>query len=962
MVHGGTPSPLEAFTANYVRSVVKDRNRRARMERQLEYGLPYVEETFAAVAMLDISGYSSLTSLLAKQGKISSEVISDIVRNYLSKLINIVAFYDGDVIKFLGDAVLVTFTERHANESRESIVRRGLRCCTHALRFHSKFELDVSRFGGNLGDIASNPVDAAANAKDPKAGFASLPRSATATNTNGASTIPRSSVGARGVKAQPSLTLRLHVGLTAGVVKRMIIGSLGDRLDYCVDGDCVKHLETLLESAKAGELGVHVSALEGVVVADVTESEAAAGGASSKPVVMATATATGGGGAGVKQAAVSWGKVAPAAAAEADQQPALGCVRVLDSMVVLEPAAICGLHVAFAMAGSKGAEIRLSDVMALARSWMKAGVLSMTAVLEEERKFGCGAESCEEKIFVMIRGLMAAASDGIVGEDDLTGLGQLSQFVNKSVLHKLQVSGGAAREHGASVTSASSESLTVHRNGTLGSANPTNQRSLSVFSSSAGPSTSAQFIAEFRTVTVMFVKFHTRMDATAANEALKLYLKVARACDGVFQQFSYDDKGASMLCFWGLPPHAHENNARFAVKAAIEFAESYTGNGDDDASIGVATGDLLFSKLGNEIRSEASFLGDVVNVAARLLSIKSDYAGAAIVDEVTHESTKDTFFHVDIGEHMVKGKAEPLHLWAVMRKESSAPDVHRTPGPGATSKTFGYQLERQFLTSALQKWKHERKGLVAVFEGPIGCGKSKLIDFVVQHAGQALDLPVCLTRGSEVDEWTPCYGLHALVAFCLSRLGSMEAGRGAVVPDKTAAKVALRAAGSLTSLIRPKGPPSRGSSVHMLGAGKLRTSQPTLSARSSVSSVHGPLRQMMAVIGEPIENLVALKAVLPEEMIPGLMGKDSLEKSRLLESIIVKLLNEIRQPVDSTVCILLFTRPFADFPQNLLQRATEMSQAVKFKMNGFTREEIEEYMAWRFEEQNIKSIDSYLLN
>jgi class 3 adenylate cyclase len=60
--------------------------------------------------MLDISGYSKLTAELSSRGRISSELVTRTVKLYMDKLIEIIDVHGGDVVKFLGDALLVTFS------------------------------------------------------------------------------------------------------------------------------------------------------------------------------------------------------------------------------------------------------------------------------------------------------------------------------------------------------------------------------------------------------------------------------------------------------------------------------------------------------------------------------------------------------------------------------------------------------------------------------------------------------------------------------------------------------------------------------------------------------------------------------------------------------------------------------------------------------------------------------------
>ena len=75
-----------------------------------------------------------------------------------------------------------------------------------------------------------------------------------------------------------------------------------------------------------------------------------------------------------------------------------------------------------------------------------------------------------------------------------------------------------------------------------------------------------------------------------------------------------DDKGQSFLSLFGLPPSSHENNAIYAVKAAVSCTESLNAVGLSQFTIGLATGDLLFSNIGNARRCEAGNIGNVKSI------------------------------------------------------------------------------------------------------------------------------------------------------------------------------------------------------------------------------------------------------------------------------------------------------------------------------------------------------------
>lgn len=65
----------------------------------------------AAVAVMDISGFTRLNEILAAQGKGAAEQVSQHINTYFGQLLEIVFQHGGDCIKFAGDALLVVFSD-----------------------------------------------------------------------------------------------------------------------------------------------------------------------------------------------------------------------------------------------------------------------------------------------------------------------------------------------------------------------------------------------------------------------------------------------------------------------------------------------------------------------------------------------------------------------------------------------------------------------------------------------------------------------------------------------------------------------------------------------------------------------------------------------------------------------------------------------------------------------------------
>eukprot|EP00733_Pompholyxophrys_punicea_P002412 Pompholyxophrys_punicea_v1_NODE_1867_length_524_cov_1.400853.p1 type:complete len:118 gc:universal NODE_1867_length_524_cov_1.400853:390-37(-) len=64
------------------------------------------EVDFSVVGILDVSGYSGLTSKLSTRGKIGAEILTRLLNPYFTQMIQTVEQYGGDIIKFAGDAII----------------------------------------------------------------------------------------------------------------------------------------------------------------------------------------------------------------------------------------------------------------------------------------------------------------------------------------------------------------------------------------------------------------------------------------------------------------------------------------------------------------------------------------------------------------------------------------------------------------------------------------------------------------------------------------------------------------------------------------------------------------------------------------------------------------------------------------------------------------------------------------
>ncbi|KAJ3103743.1 hypothetical protein HDU96_009163 [Phlyctochytrium bullatum] len=596
------------FVCQYVRTAVADERKREEITRALSHDRPYVEAEDMAVVMIDISGYSSLTTKLSAWGKVSSEVITTYIGGYLRKIVDIVNHYQGDVIKFLGDAVLVTFSSRTPTTPIESPILRATLCCLHIMVRYPVCEVE-------------RPTNVLPEA------WRSLADTESGLATHG---FAEADMG--------RYRLTLHVALTAGPMCHILLGALNDRLDYVVDGVALRGLGDIIDEAKSGELGFshltwNILSRHHPNLASVTSIKQ-----SSNAIVV----------------------------------PGSSLLAVFEAVVggAVTTADLCDEEDVAADNSGAAAWIRrfrTPDAEFAERAWPE------------------GAQKGTEETL------------------GVEGLKLVSRFVNKSIIYKLRRKEGVTKEGVREVIS-----------------------------------------SEFRKLHIIFVKLKAEFTPEFAQKALTLFLKSLQKHGG---------------------PFTHENDARRALLASAEFMHSIHLQKLGSLYVSVATGDLMFGSIGGATRAEASFLGDAVNVAARIigLGLSNDHV---VCDLNTRNEARGVELE-GLGAHKVKGKIEPLELFAAdlgsfmgERREAGA--------AGAAAREFvGYPAEREGLVGMFEAWRGEGKQALAMVEGASGMGKSRILEWFagqVRTSGTAISL----TQGSEIDLWTPYYGLRGLMQYIYS--------------------------------------------------------------------------------------------------------------------------------------------------------------------------------------------------
>ena len=157
----------------------------------------------AVVLFVDLSNYSKITAEIAHKG---AHTISTVVNDYLSRLLQIVTLYGGDVVKFAGDAVLIVW--EGSNEDIEN-----------NLIIASKCVLDMQEKAGTYV-----------------------------------------------IDAKKSLYFRIHCGLCVGMLESEIFVAPNfmnmQKYFHSVSGESLIEISDLVDIAKAGEICISAACVE----------------------------------------------------------------------------------------------------------------------------------------------------------------------------------------------------------------------------------------------------------------------------------------------------------------------------------------------------------------------------------------------------------------------------------------------------------------------------------------------------------------------------------------------------------------------------------------------------------------------------------------------------------------------------------------------------------------------------
>lgn len=292
-----------------------------------------------------------------------------------------------------------------------------------------------------------------------------------------------------------------------------------------------------------------------------------------------------------------------------------------------------------------------------------------------------------------------------------------------------------------------------------------------------------EWIGEHRLITVLFVNLPgldglVAADLAAAQAAVRAAQEAVYRYDGSINKLSVDDKGASLVAAFGLPPRSHEDDASRGVLCAKHLAARLQALGCETA-IGVTTGMGFCGVVGDPRRREYTVMGDVVNLAARLMTTaraaaKSEGAAgeaAILCDEATTQAARERLSFFRLPPVTLKGKARPV---AVSRPLEVLTGRARGEGP----PLLGRQAEVAVLHEVLDAL-FDGRGATLLLTGEAGVGKSRLCE-ELRRLAEARGAAVLPGAADAIDRHAPYHALRGVFAELLGpRPGEAEEPREA---------------------------------------------------------------------------------------------------------------------------------------------------------------------------------------
>ena len=196
--------------------------------------------------------------------------------------------------------------------------------------------------------------------------------------------------------------------------------------------------------------------------------------------------------------------------------------------------------------------------------------------------------------------------------------------------------------------------------------------------------------------------------------------------EGTITQFH----AGGVIAFFGAPI-AHEYAPQRGLYAALgiqerlkSYADQLKGEGIElEVRIGVNTGPIVITSIGDDLSIEYTSVGDTVGLASHMN--QSAQPGTILASENTYGLTRDYFEYEPAGSVEIKGKRKPLKSYRVLGLGKARTRLRAAMSRGLTP-LVGRERELELLIDAFERAR-EGQGQALSIMGEAGVGKSRLL-------------------------------------------------------------------------------------------------------------------------------------------------------------------------------------------------------------------------------------------
>jgi class 3 adenylate cyclase len=240
--------------------------------------------------------------------------------------------------------------------------------------------------------------------------------------------------------------------------------------------------------------------------------------------------------------------------------------------------------------------------------------------------------------------------------------------------------------------------------------------------------------AERRQLTVLFcdlvgsTALSVRLDPEDLREVIRAYQKYVSDTVARFGGFLSQYTGDGAVVYFGWP-QADEHDAEQAVRAGLALVDGAAGQAwplgvELAMRVGIATGLVLVES--------GDIAGDTPNLAARLQAEAEP--NTVVIGPVTFDLVRGLFEYRDLGARPLKGFADAVTIWQVLRESKTAGRFEALRG-----RSLGALLGRDEELGLLRRQWHEARtggGRVVLLTGEAGIGKSRLTRALIESVGE----------------------------------------------------------------------------------------------------------------------------------------------------------------------------------------------------------------------------------